>query len=88
MTIAHNLIRSVVSRIEALDEEIKGLNDDKKDVFAEVKSQGLDVAALKTVIAKRRKDPDKLNEHESLVALYEAALGTDDATRARARDAA
>jgi len=88
MTIAHNLIRSAVSRIEALDAEIKGLNDDKKDVFAEMKSQGLDVAALKTVIAKRRKDPDKLNEHESLVALYESALGTEPATRAPARDAA
>ena len=83
--VAQSQLRSFVGRIDRLDESIKEFNDDKKDVYAEAKAAGFDVPALKAVIAKRRKDPEKLSAHEALIDLYEAALGTPDATRAPAR---
>jgi len=89
---ANARLKSFVERIERLDEEAEALSNDKRDVYAEAKSDGFDLPALKAVIAKRRKrrkDPDKYEEKQSLVELYEAALesGTAVATRAPARSA-
>jgi uncharacterized protein (UPF0335 family) len=88
MTIGHNQIRSFVERIEALETEIGELNSDKRDVYAEAKSNGFDAKALKAVIARRRKDPAEVTEHEAIVETYLAALesGTVPATRARTSD--
>lgn len=72
-------LRSFVERAERLDEEIAGLNSDKKDLFAEAKSVGFDVAAIKTVLGIRRKDPAKRSEHNAMVALYLSNLGMADA---------
>lgn len=72
-------LRSFIERAERLDEEISGLNSDKKDLFAEAKSVGFDVAAIKTVLGIRRKDPTKRAEHNAMVALYLSNLGMADA---------
>lgn len=87
MTQSHDQLKAFVERVERIEEEIKAGNDDKRDIYAEAKSAGFDVKALKTVIARRRKDPSELTEHEALVETYEAALGTGSATRAPARAA-
>lgn len=83
----HDALKSFVQRIERVNEEIKGMNDDKRDIFTEAKSQGFDVKALKIVIQRRAKDPDELSELQAVVETYEAALGTPVATRARAEAA-
>ena len=86
-TIGGELLRGFVERVENINEQIKSFNDDKRDIFAEAKSQGFDVKALKIVIQRRAKDPGELTETEALVEVYEAALGTKDANiepRARA----
>lgn len=85
-------LRSIVERIERVEEEIKSLNDDKRDIYAEAKGNGFNVKALKAVIAYRRKDPTERDELETDVALYldelsgKSSSGTPNATRARARD--
>lgn len=79
-------LRSFVERIERIEEEIKASNDDKRDIYAEAKSNGFDVHALKSVIARRRKDPDKVAEHDSIVELYLSTLGMEDAPHARTRE--
>lgn len=38
-----NRLRSLVERIERIEENIRELNDDKKDVYAEAKGDGFDV---------------------------------------------
>lgn len=80
-------LRSIVERIESVEEEIKALNDDKRDIYAEAKSNGFDVKALKTVIARRRKDPNEMQEHDSIVDLYlvELERGTVPANNKNAR---
>ena len=81
MGIAGDRIRSFVERIE---EEIKALNEGKKEIFAEAKGDGLDVKVLKEIIRLRKQDKDERDEHESLLDLYLRAMETPDAERAKA----
>lgn len=72
---AHDRLRSIVERIERLEEERKALASDIKDIFAEAKSAGFDVKALRQVIRLRGMDPDKLEEADLLLTTYRLALG-------------
>ena len=68
-------LRSIVERIERLTEEKQSIADDIKDVFAEAKSNGYDVAVLKTIIKERKQDRNKLAEKEAIADTYRMALG-------------
>lgn len=83
-------LRRLVERIERLEEEIKELNNDKRDIYAEAKSGGFDVKALKAVIAYRRKDRSEVEEQTVIFETYLAEIerGTPVATRARTNEAA
>lgn len=72
---AQQLVRSIVERIERLSEQKDEIASDIRDVFAEAKSQGLDVKALREIIRLRKQDADKRKEHEAIVETYMAALG-------------
>ena len=67
-------ILSFVERIEHLDTELQELNDQKKEVFAEAKSEGLDVKTLKEIIKLRKEDKEQRDERETLLDLYMRAL--------------
>lgn len=69
------VLKAVLERIEYLDEEIKGLNEGKRDIYKEAKSNGLDVKALKHLISLRRQDPGERSERETIVDLYKQAIG-------------
>ena len=84
MGIAGDRIRSFVERIEHIEEEIKALNEGKKEIFAEAKGDGFDVTVLKEIIRLRKQDKDERDEHESLLDLYLRAMETPDAERAKA----
>lgn len=68
-------LKSIVERIERLGEEIKELQVDQRDVFAEAKSQGWDVKVLRMILRMRQQDPNELAEFEALLDTYKAALG-------------
>ena len=73
--IAADRLRSLVERIERLAEERKALSSDIKDIYAEAKSAGFDVKALRALIMLRRKEPAEVEEQDTLLALYRRALG-------------
>jgi uncharacterized protein (UPF0335 family) len=73
--IAADRLRSIVERIERLEEEKKALSADIKDVYAEAKSTGFDVKVLRAVIRLRRQNPEEVEENEYLLVLYRRALG-------------
>jgi uncharacterized protein (UPF0335 family) len=73
--IAGERLRSIVERIERLEEEKKALSSDIKDIFAEAKSAGFDVKVLRAVIRLRKQEPAEVEEQESLLDLYRRALG-------------
>jgi uncharacterized protein (UPF0335 family) len=67
-------IRSFIERIEHIDEEIKALNEGKKEIFSEAKGEGFDVKVLKEILRLRKQDKDERDEHESLLDLYLRAM--------------
>ena len=75
--IGHNSeqLRSVVERIERLEEEKKGIADDIRDIYAEAKGDGFDVKALMAIVRLRKQDADKRAEHEAILEAYMHALG-------------
>lgn len=72
---AKDHLKAFVERIERLDEEKKALADDIKDVYAEAKSTGFDVKALRTIIRLRKMDTDERKESEAVLETYMHALG-------------
>jgi uncharacterized protein (UPF0335 family) len=77
-------ICSFVERVERIDEEIKALNEGKKEVFAEAKGEGFDVKVLKEILRLRKQDKDERDEQESLLDLYLRAMESVGSSQARA----
>src|ERR1700758_123008 len=73
--IAADRLRSIIERIERLEEERKALASDIKDIYAEAKSAGFDVKVLRQLISLRRKEPAEVEEQDTLLDLYKRALG-------------
>jgi uncharacterized protein (UPF0335 family) len=65
---------SLVERIERLEEEKKELQIDILDIFAEAKSAGFDVKALRTVLKLRKMNAADRDEQEGWVAVFREAL--------------
>lgn len=74
-SIAAQELRLYVERVERLNEEIKGINDDKKDVFAEMKSRGYDTSIVKELIKIRGQKKGEFEERSMILETYMAALG-------------
>ena len=68
-------IRAFVERIERLDSEKKDLADAQKEVMAEAKGRGYSPAAIRKLVAIRKRDANDLAEEEALLDLYKDALG-------------
>ncbi|MFC7473751.1 MULTISPECIES: DUF2312 domain-containing protein [Dankookia] len=73
--IAVDRLRSIIERVERLEEERKALASDIKDIFAEAKSAGFDVKVVRQIISIRKKEPAEVEEQETLLDLYRRALG-------------
>jgi uncharacterized protein (UPF0335 family) len=68
-------LRSLVERIERLEEERKALGSDIKDIFQEAKSAGFDVKVMRQLIRLRKMEPAEVEEQEALLDVYRRALG-------------
>ena len=73
--VAADRLRSLIERIERLEEERKALGSDIKDIYAEAKSAGFDVKVLRQLISMRKKEPAEVEEQETLLDVYRRALG-------------
>lgn len=72
--IAADRLRSLIERVERLEEEKKELNSDIRDIFAEAKSAGFDVKAMRTVLKLRKMNVADRDEQEAMVEIYRKAL--------------
>ena len=73
--IADMNVRSIIERVERLEEERKALASDIKDIFTEAKSAGFDVRTIKQIIRLRKQEPAEIEEQETLLDIYRRALG-------------
>ena len=74
-SIAADHLKSIIARIERLEEEKAGIAGDISDVYAEAKGNGFDVKVLRSIIRLRKKDHDERQEEEAILELYLQALG-------------
>lgn len=73
--VAQDQLRSVVERIERLEEEKAAIANDIKEVYAEAKGNGFDTKTLRQVIRLRKQDKAERQEQEAILDLYMSALG-------------
>ena len=74
-TVAGELLRGFVERLEHLAEQKRGLSDDEKAVMADAKSKGLVPAAIRFVLKKRKMKPSDRQEAEAMEDMYLHAMG-------------
>ena len=68
-------LRSIVERYERIDDEVKGLRSDQKDIMTEAASAGYDRKVLKQLVNLRKRDPKEAADDEALLEVYKAAMG-------------
>jgi uncharacterized protein (UPF0335 family) len=68
-------LRSFIERIERLEGEKRGISDDIKDVYGEVKSQGYDSKIVRQIVRLRKMEKDVRDEADMLLETYREALG-------------
>jgi len=73
--LAVDQLKSIIGRVEKLEEEKNGISADIRDVFAEAKGNGFDVKAIRTIIKMRKMDSQEREEQETVLDTYLHALG-------------
>ena len=68
-------LKSLIERVERLEEEKNNLLTDIKEVFSEAKGLGYDPKIMRKVLIIRKMDIDERLEQEALLDTYRNALG-------------
>ena len=72
---AQTQLRTILERIERLEEDKAAVMADLKEVYAEAKGNGFDVKIIRKVVRIRKQDRAKRQEEEALIDLYLSAIG-------------
>ena len=72
---AQGKLKSLIERIERLEEDKAAVANDLKEVYAEAKGDGVDVKIVRKVVRLRKQDTAKRQEEEALIDLYISAIG-------------
>ena len=68
-------LKSLIERVERLEEEKNNLLADIKEVFSEAKGLGYDPKIMRKILIIRKMDNDERLEQEALLDTYRNALG-------------
>lgn len=72
---AQTQLKSIVERVERLEQEKSEISEQIKEVFNEAKGNGFDVKVLRKIVRIRKQDRAKRMEEEAILDLYLSALG-------------
>ena len=72
--VAADRLKTIIERVERLEEERAALGADIREVYAEAKGAGFDVRTLRQIVRLRKLDGPERQEREELLALYMGAL--------------
>lgn len=75
VSVAAGQLKSIIERIERLEEEKKEVAEQIKEVMAEAKANGFDTKTLRKIISLRKKNAEERQEEEAMLDLYMHALG-------------
>ena len=74
-SIAAGQLKSLIERIERLEEEKQTIAADIREVYAEAKANGFDTKVMRQVVRIRKQDTAERQEEEAIRDLYLHALG-------------
>ena len=72
---AQTRLKTIIERIERLEEDKAAVANDLKEVYGEAKGEGFDTKIIRKVIRLRKADAAKRSEEEALIELYITAIG-------------
>ena len=72
---AQTQLKSIIERVERLEQEKSEISEQIKEVFNEAKGNGFDVKVLRKIVRIRKQDRAKRMEEEAILDLYLSALG-------------
>ena len=73
--VAGDQLKSIIERVEKLEEEKAAIAVDIREVFAEAKANGFDVKAMRQIIKLRKMEHAERDEQEHMLDLYKRVLG-------------
>ncbi len=73
--VAADVLRSVIERIERLEEDKEAVSQDIKAVYSEAEGNGFDKKIIRRVVRLRKMDDATRKEQETVTELYTRALG-------------
>ena len=76
--VAGDQLKSLIERIERLEEEKAALTGDIREIYAQAKGNGFDTKVMRQLIRLRRMDRADRREQEELLDLYKRAIGLED----------
>jgi uncharacterized protein (UPF0335 family) len=76
-SLSQEQITSILERVERLNEEMAGIKEDVREIFAEAKSNGYDQKILRQLVKLRAEDPTKRSEHNQMLGIYAELVGID-----------
>lgn len=74
---AQSQLKTILERIERLEDDKQAVMLDIKEVYAEAKGNGFDTKTIRTIVRLRMQDKAKRQEAQALLDLYLSALGWD-----------
>lgn len=74
-SVAKDQLKSIIERVERLEEDKAAVASDIKDVYAEAKGNGYDTKALRAIVRYRKEDAQDRAEREAIFETYLNALG-------------
>ena len=75
--IAAERLKSLIERIERLEEEKAAIAGDIREVYSEAKSAGFETKIMRQLIRLRKMEPHDRSEQEQLLDVYKRAVGMD-----------
>ena len=80
--VAGDQLRAIVERIERIEAKIKELNEGKREIFQEAKSNGFDVKVIREIVRLRKQDQKEREENEALLEIYLRAIKASRVSKA------
>jgi uncharacterized protein (UPF0335 family) len=77
-SVAGDQLRTIIERVERLEQEKRELAEDIKEVYGEAKGNGFDTAVIRAIVRRRKEDAEKRKEREALMELYLSSMGLLD----------
>ena len=75
--VAGDRLRTIIERVERLEDEKKALADDIREIYSEAKAAGFDAKIIRQIVRLRKMNTNERNEMEQVLDVYKRALGME-----------